>query len=114
VMQGVAFTIRECADAFRASGTELRRLLAIGGGSQSELWLSMLANTLELELDVPRGSALGAAYGAARLGMIAATNAAPASVLRRPELKGSIGPEPAYLDSYTEAFDRWKGAVASC
>lgn len=114
VMQGVAFAIRECADAFRASGTELRRLLAIGGGSQSELWLSMLANTLELELDVPRGSALGAAYGAARLGMIAATNAAPASVLRRPDLKGSIGPEPAYLDSYTEAFDRWKGAVASC
>ena len=112
VMEGVAFAMRECADAFRAGGTELRRLLAIGGGSQSDLWLSMLATTLGIELDVPRSSALGAAFGAARLGMIAATNAPPASVLRRPELRGAIGPSAAHADSYAAAFDRWQGAVA--
>lgn len=112
VLQGVAFAIRECADAFRDGGTELRRLLAIGGGSQSELWLSILATSLGVELDVPRGSALGAAFGAARLGMIAATNAPPSAVLRRPEIGHSIGPAAAHAASYEAAYARWQGAVA--
>lgn len=112
VLQGVAFAIRECADAFRAGGTELRRLLAIGGGSRSDLWLSMLATSLGVELDVPRGSALGAAFGAARLGMIAATNAAPAEVLRRPEIGHSIGPAANHAASYAAAYARWQGAIA--
>lgn len=108
VLQGVAFAIRECADAFRAGGSEFRRLLAIGGGSRSELWLSMLATLLETELDVPTTSALGAALGAARLGMIAATGAAPADVLTRPEIGRSVAPARPHGASYEDAYARWQ------
>lgn len=111
VMQGVAFAVRECADAFRAGGTKLSRLLAIGGGSRSELWLSMLATILGVELDIPHTNALGAAFGAARLGMIAATSAPAQEVLYPPALRGSIGPSEAYHDSYEDAFKRWKEFV---
>lgn len=114
VMQGVAFAIRECADAFRAGGSDLHRLLAIGGGSRSRLWLSMLATVLDLELDVPRTSALGAAYGAARLGMIAATGASPAQVLRRPEISHAIAPAHQHADSYAHAYQRWRNLAAAC
>ena len=114
VMQGVAFAIRECADAFRAGGSDLRRLLAIGGGSRSRLWLSILASTLDLELDVPETSALGAAFGAARLGMIAATGAAPATVLRRPALRETIGPSASHADSYLRAYERWRTFAVAC
>lgn len=107
VLQGVAFAIRECADAFRAGGSTFRRLLAIGGGSRSSLWLSMLADLLETELDVPTTSALGAAMGAARLGMIAATNAAPTDILTRPEIGRRIAPVADHIASYEDAYTQW-------
>lgn len=108
VLQGVAFAIRECADAFRAGGSEFRRLLAIGGGSRSSLWLSMLATLLQTELDVPVTSALGAAMGAARLGMIAATGEAPAGVLTRPEIGHRVAPAATHTASYEDAFAHWQ------
>ncbi|RLL72986.1 xylulokinase [Paenirhodobacter hankyongi] len=114
VMQGVAFALRDCADAFRSGGSELRRLLAIGGGSRSRPWLSMISTSLGVELDVPRTGALGAAFGAARLGMIAASGAAPDTVLRRPALREAIGPEPAHADGYAQAYDRWRTVAALC
>lgn len=108
VLQGVAFAIAECAEAFRESGTELKRLMAIGGGSRSPLWLSILATALDTELELPDASALGAAFGAARLGMIAATGARPREVLRRPNILDVVPPAAAYADSYTASFRSWK------
>ncbi|RGP35175.1 xylulokinase [Pseudotabrizicola alkalilacus] len=114
VMQGVSFAIRDCAEAFRVGGGELRRLLAIGGGSRSKLWVSMLATSLGVELDVPRSSALGAAFGAARLGMIAATGAPPRDVLTRPDIALTVGPQTAHADSYDHAFQRWQAFARLC
>lgn len=110
VLQGVAFSIRECADAFRDGGSDLRRLYAIGGGSRSALWLSMLSTLLNVPLDVPRSSALGAAFGAARLGMIAASGAEPASVLLKPETDRQIDPSVDFQDQYDETYARWETA----
>lgn len=107
VLQGVAFAMRECADAFRACGPGFRRLLAIGGGSRSALWLSMLATLLDTELDVPRTSALGAAMGAARLGMIAATGARATDILTRPEIGHRVAPATAHSASFEDAYARW-------
>lgn len=114
VMQGVGCAILACADAFRDSGSDMKRLLAIGGGSRSGLWLSMLATLLQVELDVPVGSELGAAFGAARLGMIATGNFNPGDVLTRPQIRDTIGPEAAYTESYAKAFKRWKTLARLC
>lgn len=114
VLQGVAFAIAECADAFRESGTELRRLMAIGGGSRSKLWLSILATALDVELQVPDASALGAAFGAARLAMLAASGAAPAEVLRKPVILDVVRPAEAFAGSYAESFQSWKAFAQAC
>lgn len=114
VLQGVAFALRECAEAFRASGTRLERLMAIGGGSQSALWLSMLATALEVELDLPEASELGAAFGAARLAMIAATGATPAEVLRRPKIRAVVAPSAEHAASYAGAYEDWAGLTRLC
>lgn len=114
VLQGVAFSIAECADAFRASGTEFQRLLAIGGGSKSPLWMSILATSLGVDLDVPKSSAIGAAFGAARLGMIAASGAHPQSVLKPPGIEHVVQPDHAHADSYARAFERWRAFARIC
>jgi xylulokinase len=107
VLQGVAFALRECADAFRATGTNIDRLLAIGGGSRSDLWLSMIATCLGVELRVPAASELGAAFGAARLALIAATGANPADVLTLPKISRTIEPDRQYQQAYADTYQDW-------
>lgn len=107
VLQGVAFALRECADAFRATGTSFDRLLAIGGGSRSDLWLEMIATCLGVELQVPAASELGAAFGAARLALIARTGAAPEQVLTRPRISRTIEPDRRHSQHYEAAYNDW-------
>ena len=107
VLQGVAFALRECADAFRATGTNIDGLLAIGGGSRSDLWLSMIATCLGVELRVPAASELGAAFGAARLALIAATGANPADVLTLPKISRTIEPDRQYQQAYSDTYQDW-------
>ena len=114
VMQGVGFAFLACASAFRAGGTKFQRLMAIGGGSRSRAWLSMLATSLDVTLDLPQSSALGAAFGAARLGMIAAEAADPAEALKTPEIGATVKAEPTLADSYAEAFLRWESRARLC
>ena len=40
VLEGVTFAIRDCRDALAATGTQIDSLLAVGGGSRSDYWLS--------------------------------------------------------------------------
>lgn len=107
VLQGVAFAMLECADAFRATGTSIDRLLAIGGGSRSDAWLSMISTCFGVELRVPEASELGAAFGAARLGMIASTGASVEDVLRPPKINRAISPVQSLAPAYSDAYRTW-------
>jgi len=107
VLQGVAFALLECAEAFRSTGTSIDRLLAIGGGSRSDIWLSMVSTCLGVELRVPEASELGAAFGAARLGMIAATGASVGDVLRPPKINRTIYPVQNLAPAYSDAYRTW-------
>ncbi|CAN0606255.1 unnamed protein product, partial [Ectocarpus sp. 12 AP-2014] len=53
VLQGVSFAFADCQDALAATGTTITRALALGGGAKSDHWVSMLASTLGISLDVP-------------------------------------------------------------
>lgn len=112
VLQGVAFALNEAANGFRDNGARFDRLLGIGGGSRSPLWMSMVANALGVGIDIPAASELGAAFGAARLGLIAATNTPPSDVLKRPPIARSIEPDPALAESNGEAFEQWRALYA--
>ncbi len=47
-------------------------MTAIGGGSRSRYWLKAIATALGIPVDLPADGDFGAAFGAARLGLIAA------------------------------------------
>ena len=107
VMEGVAFGLRDCLDALRATGANPERLLAIGGGSRSAFWLSTLATVLDLPLDVPADGEFGAALGAARLAMVA-DGAEASAVMARPTVARSIEPDPGLTAAYAEAHARFQ------
>jgi len=108
VVEGVAFALRDNLEALLAAGTELSRVTAIGGGSRSRFWLKTIANTLGLSVDIPADGDFGAAFGAARLGLIAAENADPLSVCTPPATAETIEPDAALGAAYHDAWQRFR------
>ncbi len=108
LMQGVAFALRDSLEALKSTGAKLERLLAIGGGAQSDYWLKVLATVLNLPLDIPEAGELGGALGAARLGLIADTGAAVDTVITPPDIARTIAPDPAFTAAYEAAYQRYR------
>ncbi|KSV76256.1 xylulokinase [Sinorhizobium sp. Sb3] len=108
VMEGVSFAIRDSLEALRAAGTTLSRVTAIGGGSRSRYWLKSIATALDLPVDLPADGDFGAAFGAARLGLIAATGADPVATCYAPLTAETIAPEASLVSVYEETYQRYR------
>ncbi|MCV2888358.1 xylulokinase [Ruegeria aquimaris] len=103
VVEGVSFALRDSLDALRATGADLPRLLAIGGGTRSRYWVELLATVLGLPLDLPEQGDFGAALGAARLAICGVTGAAPDQVMTRPPIAETIDPRTDLIEAYAQA-----------
>jgi len=108
VLEGVSFAIRDNLEALRSAGTDIARVTAIGGGSRSRYWLASIATALGVPVDLPADGDFGAAFGAARLGLIAATGADPVAVCTPPETAGTIDPVTSLTDVYADAYKRYR------
>lgn len=108
VVEGVAFAFADCMAALKAAGTRVERATAVGGGSRSRAWLQTIATVLNIPIDVPAEGDFGGAFGAARLGLIAAEGADPIAVCKPPAVKESILPERAKLEGYQAQFERYR------
>jgi xylulokinase len=106
-LDAVAFAFRDSLEALKDAGTEVKRVTAVGGGSKSELWLKIIATVLGVPVDLPAAGDVGGAFGAARLGMIAATGADYRKVLTAPKTARTIKPEPKAREAYEEHYRRY-------
>ena len=104
VVEGVSFALRDCMAALSGTGTTLTSVLAMGGGARSTFWRETLATVLDVPLQVPAGGEFGAALGAARLGITAATGANPAEIMTPPDVGEVVEPNAALSGVYA---DRW-------
>lgn len=109
VLQGVSFAFADCQSALAATGTSIERALALGGGAKSDHWLQMLADTLGISLDIPQAGDFGAALGAARLGMMAATGAG-AEIAMQPPIARTFDPNPHLQNAMADAHARYTHA----
>lgn len=100
VLEGVTFALRDCRDALAATGTNIQRLIAVGGGSRSRYWCYAIATALGVPVEIPADGDFGAAFGAARLGLMAATGAGE-EVVMPPSIAHRVMP----FDAMRPAFD---------
>lgn len=107
VLEGVAFAIRDNLVALQSAGTEIKSLIAVGGGSRSAYWLKSIATALNVPISLPEEGDFGAAFGAARLGLIAASGVDPFAICTPPRTAQTIEPEQALISSYDEAYHRY-------
>ena len=108
VLEGVAFALRDNLLALNEAGTTLDRVMATGGGSRSRYWLKAIATALGIPVDVPADGDFGAAFGAARLALVAACRADPVAVCTQPAVTETIEPDEAHADSFAAAFERYR------
>ena len=69
VLEGVAFGLRDSLEAAKSMGIKIDRAKICGGGAKSELWRKIIANVLNIEIDVPQIEE-GPSYGAAVLAAV--------------------------------------------
>jgi xylulokinase len=108
VMEGVAFAFRDCQRVLNEAGTEFDRLLAVGGGSKSSLWLRLIATVLDIEIALPEDGDFGGALGVARLALCAAEGADPLAVMTMPATATTISPDTALSGVYADQYARYR------
>ena len=69
VLEGVAFAIRDSFEVAKSLGIRIERSKLCGGGAKSPLWRKIMADVLDLPLDIPQTEE-GPGYGGAMLAMV--------------------------------------------
>ena len=70
VLEGVAFAIRDSFEIAKSLGIDIKRSKICGGGAKSPLWKKIIANVLNIDIDVIE-SEEGPGYGGAMLAAVA-------------------------------------------
>lgn len=109
VLEGVAYAFADILSALRSTGTQLDAALATGGGAKSHYWLEVIASTLGISLNVPASGDFGAALGAARLGMMAATGSS-VEIATMPDIAKTIDPNPTLTAAFADGHARYRAA----
>lgn len=108
VLEGVCFALRDSLDALRSTGTNLDRLLAIGGGTGSLYWVELLATILNMPIDLPEASEFGAALGACRLAICGKTETNPNEIMTKPVINKTIEPRADLVSAYESAYQKFR------
>ena len=69
VLEGVSFAIKDNLEIIRELGVDVKASCLCGGGAKSPLWQRILANVLDIELNIPV-TEQGPGYGSAILAMV--------------------------------------------
>lgn len=115
VLEGVAFALRDSLEVAKSLGICPERTKICGGGAKSPLWKKMIANIMNLKVDVmesEEGPALGAAMLAAvACGEYPTVEAASESIVKVTE---TIEPDPVLVAKYDDRYAKFKEIYPAC
>ena len=112
VLEGVTHAIRDSYDALTSTGTQINRLIAVGGGSKSDYWVRAIATSLNMPIELPVAGDFGGAFGAARLGMMVATGAG-LEIATPPQIARTIDPDQDLIAAFADAHTRYRASYAA-
>ena len=109
VLEGVSFAIRDSFEVAKSIGVDIPRSMICGGGSKSPLWQKMIANILNIPLDLPV-TEQGPGYGGAMLAMVTCgkyptvIDAAKALI----KVKATVEPDKEIALRYEKKYQQFK------
>jgi xylulokinase len=95
VLEGVAFAFADGIDVLKEAGSKIGDVTVVGGAARLPYWGPMLASALDVPLTYREGGEVGGAFGAARLGRLAATGEDPVKVCTAPKVSRVVEPVKA-------------------
>jgi xylulokinase len=112
IYEGIAYSLRDVLDQFRAQDMDIKTARIIGGGSKSATWRQIVADVLNVEILLPETT--DASFGAALLagvgiGVFQDELTAAQTCAR---VIGRALPNPANVGVYDELFAVYKQAQA--
>lgn len=109
VMEGICFGIRDSYEVAKALGIDVKRTRICGGGSKGDLAKKMMADILNIDVDVPandQGPSMGGAILAAvAAGEYASVEEAASKIVK---MEGTIHPDPEKAKKYEEKYQRYR------
>jgi xylulokinase len=115
VLEGVAFALRDSLEVAKSLGINLERTKICGGGAKSPLWKKIIANVLNLKVDVIE-SEEGPALGGAMLASVACGEFGSVEEVADKVVKivDTIEPESELVDKYNERYAKFKEIYPAC
>ena len=115
VLEGVAFALRDSFEVAKALGIKIDTVRICGGGAKSPLWKKIIANVLNVYvqvLKVEEGAGLGGAILAAvACGAYANVEEAAAQIV---EIVDTIKPEAELVAKYEKQYKKFKQIYPAC
>ena len=115
VLEGVAFALRDSFEVAKSLGIKIERTKICGGGAKSPLWKKMIANILNLKVDViesEEGPALGGAMLAAvACGEYKNVEEAAAKIVR---IVDTVEPEEELVKKHDERYQQFRQIYPAC
>jgi xylulokinase len=111
VLEGVAFSMRDCFSLLGEAGLAgINEVRVAGGGAKSALWRKICASALGVDL-VTVNSTEGGAFGAALLAGVGAGawEDVPAACAATISVTGRDTPDPAWRIAYDKLYPAYKG-----
>ena len=115
VLEGVAFGLRDSIEVARSLGVAPDRTKICGGGAKSPLWQKIIANVMNMKVDileVEEGPSLGGAMLAAVAnGEYASVEEIAAKVVR---VKKTVEPDPELVAKYEARYQVFRQLYPAC
>lgn len=109
VLEGVAFGLRDSLEVARSLGIHIERTKICGGGAKSPLWKKMIANIMDLKVDVIE-SEEGPALGGAMLAAVGCGEYPDVETIAKELVKvvDTVEPEEELVAKYEEKYQKFK------
>jgi len=109
VLEGVAFAIRDNLEIIKGFGIDVKSSCLCGGGAKSGLWREILANVLDIELNIPL-TEHGPGYGSAILAMVGAGEfeSVKAATDKLVEIKETVLPDKELVALYADRYEKYR------
>ncbi|BDF34799.1 xylulokinase [Lachnospiraceae bacterium] len=109
VLEGVAFGLRDSLEVARSLGVNIERTKICGGGAKSPLWKKIIANVMNMKVDVIE-SEEGPALGGAMLAAVGCGEYPDVETIAHKIVKvvDTVEPEPDLVAKYEEKYSRFR------
>ncbi len=109
VLEGVAFALRDSLEVAKSLGIRIERTKICGGGAKSPLWKKMIANIMNLKVDVIE-SEEGPALGGAMLAAVGCGEYPDVETIAEKLVKvvDTVEPEEELVVKYEEKYQKFK------